>query len=219
MISQRFGDRERFPFGHLDALGMSKYLSGILRPAGADSVLQKLSSLVRHCLEGTAQARKRVAESRDTIARRDFHLLEDRWNALARSEDERLERFLVNRPGAPQMLRQSTEAAAHRDKQDLSARMAGDTFVTAEEYLESERLRHTACLICDVHLPGMSGPDLQARLLADGHQIPIVFVTGHFSETTRARVLTAGAVGYFAKPFDPRALIGCLEKAIASIPS
>jgi FixJ family two-component response regulator len=101
----------------------------------------------------------------------------------------------------------------------LSLGYASDTFVTAEEYLESERLRDTACLICDVHLPGMSGPDLQARLLADGHQIPIVFVTGHFSETTRARVLTAGAIGYFAKPFDPRALIGCLEKALASIPS
>jgi len=96
---------------------------------------------------------------------------------------------------------------------------ASGAFVTAEEYLESELLGETACLICDVQLPGMSGPDLQARLIADGHRIPIVFVTGHFNETTRARVLTAGAVGYLAKPFDPRALIGCLEKALAGIPS
>jgi CheY-like chemotaxis protein len=212
-------------------------------------VLQKLSSRIRLCLEKAAQAGKRAAQSRDRIARRDFHFIEDRWNTLARSEDftERLERFLANRRAAPQMLRQSTEAAAHRDKRDRSARMPGkqlisiveddtrvgeslkrfilslgyasDAFVTAEEYLESGRLRDTACLICDVHLPGMSGPDLQARLIADGHQIPIVFVTGCFSETIRARVLRAGAVGYFAKPLDPRGLIGCLEKAIASIPS
>jgi FixJ family two-component response regulator len=101
----------------------------------------------------------------------------------------------------------------------LSLGYASDAFATAEEYLESELLRATACLICDVHLPGMSGPDLQARLLADGHRTPIVFVTGGFSETTRVRVLAAGAVGYFVKPFDPRALIGCLEKALASIPS
>ena len=82
-----------------------------------------------------------------------------------------------------------------------------------------ELLGDTACLVCDVQLPGMSGPDLQARLIADGRRTPIVFVTGCFSETTRARVLTAGAVGYFAKPFDPRTLIGCLEGALASIPS
>jgi FixJ family two-component response regulator len=94
----------------------------------------------------------------------------------------------------------------------LSLGYASGTFVTAEEYLRSDLLRETACLICDVHLPGMSGPDLQARLIADGHRIPIVFVTGCFSETTQAGVLTAGAVGYFAKPLDPTGLIGCLEK-------
>jgi FixJ family two-component response regulator len=101
----------------------------------------------------------------------------------------------------------------------LLLRHAGGTFVTAEEYLESELLRNTACLICDVQLPGMSGPDLQARLIADGHRIPIVFVTAWFSETTRVRVLTAGAVGYFVKPFAPGAFIGCLEKGLAGIPS
>jgi FixJ family two-component response regulator len=101
----------------------------------------------------------------------------------------------------------------------LSLGYASGTFVTAEEYLESELHRNTACLICDVQLPGMSGPDLQARLIADGHRNPIVFVTGCFSETTRVRVLAAGAVGYFVKPFDPGAFIGCLEKALGGIPS
>jgi FixJ family two-component response regulator len=90
----------------------------------------------------------------------------------------------------------------------LSLGYASGTFVTAEEYLRSDLLRETACLICDLQLPGMSGPNLQARLIADGYRSPIVFVTGCFSETTRARMLTAGAVGYFGKPFDPTALIG-----------
>jgi hypothetical protein len=85
-------------------------------------VLQKLSSRIRFCLEKAAEASKRAAQSRDRIARRDSHFIEDRWNTLARSEDERLERFLANRPGAPQMLRQSTEAAAHRHKQAENAR-------------------------------------------------------------------------------------------------
>jgi CheY-like chemotaxis protein len=212
-------------------------------------VLQKLSSVIRHCLEGAAQAGKQAAESGDTIERRDFHLLEDSWSTLARSQDfaDRLERLPANGQGTGQMLRESTETAAHRNERGQSATIAGKqlisiveddtgvgeslkrfilslgyasrTFVTAEEYLGSELLRDTACLICDVHLPGMSGPDLQAQLIADGHRTPIVFVTGCFSETIRARVLTAGAVGYFAKPFDPRALIVCLEKALASIPS
>jgi CheY-like chemotaxis protein len=212
-------------------------------------VLQKLSSVMRHCLEGAAQAGKQAAESGDTIDRGDFHLLEDSWNTLARSQDfaDRLERLPANGQGTGQMLRESTEAAAHRDERGQSATIAGKqlisiveddtgvgeslkrfilslgyasrTFVTAEEYLESELLRDTACLICDVHLPGMSGPDLRAQLIAHGHRTPIVFVTGCFSETIRARVLAAGAVGYFAKPFDPRALIVCLEKALARIPS
>jgi FixJ family two-component response regulator len=96
---------------------------------------------------------------------------------------------------------------------------ASSTFAAAEEYLGSGLLHSTACLISDVHLPGMSGPDLQARLIADGHRIPIVFVTGFATQSIRTRVLTAGAVGYLAKPLDPGILIKCVEKALAGIPS
>lgn len=100
----------------------------------------------------------------------------------------------------------------------LSLGYASRTFAAAEEYLASEILHSTACLISDVQLPGMSGLDLQARLIADGHRIPMVFVTGFVSETIRARVLTDGAVGYFGKPLDPDALIECLERALANVP-
>jgi FixJ family two-component response regulator len=90
------------------------------------------------------------------------------------------------------------------------------TFVSAEEYLGSESKRHTACLILDVHLPGMSGPDLQAHLMADGGRTPIVFVTALFDERVRNRVLGAGALGYLTKPCDESALISCLVKAVGS---
>jgi FixJ family two-component response regulator len=80
----------------------------------------------------------------------------------------------------------------------LSLGYASSAFATAEAYLESGLLHDTICLICDVGLPGMSGPDLQARLIADGYRIPVVFVTGAVSE--KSRVLMAGAVAYLAKP-------------------
>lgn len=85
----------------------------------------------------------------------------------------------------------------------LSLGYAANTFATAEEYLKSGLLHDTACLICDVGLPGMSGPDLQVRLIAEGYRIPVVFVTGAVSNNLRARVLAAGAVGCLAKPLAP----------------
>ena len=64
--------------------------------------------------------------------------------------------------------------------------------------------------------PGLNGPDLQDRLLADGYRIPIVFVTGTFDEAIRTRVLRAGALGYFSKPCSENALIDCLNGALGS---
>jgi FixJ family two-component response regulator len=90
------------------------------------------------------------------------------------------------------------------------------TFMSAEEYLGSDSKLHTACLILDVHLPGMSGPDLQSYLMADGGKIPIVFVTALFDERVKNRVIGAGALGYLIKPCDESALISCLVKAIGS---
>jgi CheY-like chemotaxis protein len=87
-------------------------------------------------------------------------------------------------------------------------------FATAEDYLFSDLMRDTACLISDVHLPGLSGPDLQVRLIADGHRIPIIFMTALFDETVAARVLQAGAIDCVPKPCNVRALLGCIEKAI-----
>jgi len=92
----------------------------------------------------------------------------------------------------------------------------GARFATTEEYLASNIVDKTACLILDVHLPGMNGPDLQDRLLADGYRIPIVFVTGAFDEAIRTRVLRAGALCYLSKPCSENALIDCLKGALDS---
>jgi FixJ family two-component response regulator len=91
---------------------------------------------------------------------------------------------------------------------------AAETFTSAEEYLQSDRAADTACLISDIQMPGMNGADLQDRLIADGHQTPIIFVTAFLDEDIRARVLKAGACGFLTKPFSDESLIACLDRAL-----
>jgi CheY-like chemotaxis protein len=87
-------------------------------------------------------------------------------------------------------------------------------FASAEEYLASDMSDSTACLILDVYMSGMSGPNLQAHLIASGRCPPTIFATGRFEEHTRRRVIEAGAVGYLRKPCDEKALLDCLAKII-----
>jgi FixJ family two-component response regulator len=91
---------------------------------------------------------------------------------------------------------------------------AAATFSSAEEYLRSERVGESSCLITDLQLPGMSGADLQDRLIADGYRIPIIFMTAYFEENACRRALDAGALGFLRKPFDDDSLIACLDKAL-----
>ncbi len=88
-----------------------------------------------------------------------------------------------------------------------------DVFASAEEYLQSGRVRETSCLIADLHMPGMNGADLQDRLTAEGYRVPIVFMTAYFEEKTRDRVMQAGALGFLRKPFDNASLVKHLEMA------
>jgi FixJ family two-component response regulator len=89
-------------------------------------------------------------------------------------------------------------------------------FASAEEYLQSDWLDGSSCLITDLHMPGMSGADLQDRLIADGRQIPMIFVTAYYEEKVRDRVLDAGAYGFLRKPFNDESLIECLDKALTA---
>ena len=88
------------------------------------------------------------------------------------------------------------------------------TFVSAEEFLGSARLNDTSCVIADVQMPGMSGVDLQARLLTEGYRVPFIFMTAFPEETIRARALKAGAICFLTKPFDRLTLIRCLDTAL-----
>src|SRR5262245_16908168 len=91
---------------------------------------------------------------------------------------------------------------------------AAATFASAEEFLNSDRLDETACLITDVQMPGLSGVDLQSRLAAEGRRMPVIFITAFPEERIRARAMAAGAFGFLSKPFQDESLIGCLEKAL-----
>lgn len=87
-------------------------------------------------------------------------------------------------------------------------------FSSAEEFLASDCVGQTQCLILDVALPGMSGPDLQRELNLRGQQIPIVFVTAQKDERVRSRVLEQGAVDCLFKPFSDTALLEALNAAL-----
>jgi FixJ family two-component response regulator len=97
-----------------------------------------------------------------------------------------------------------------------------ETFASAEEFLGSDRLAKTSCLILDVHMPGMNGLELQKRLVASGSVVPIIFITAFTDDRARAQAMNAGAVAYLAKPFSDDELLGCirsvLENAGADVP-
>jgi FixJ family two-component response regulator len=88
------------------------------------------------------------------------------------------------------------------------------TFDSADDFLKSEQVHDTSCLITDVQMPGLSGLDLQGHLIARGHCIPIIFITGYPNDSVRARAMKAGAVCFLNKPFDEDHFIGCIEKAL-----
>jgi FixJ family two-component response regulator len=89
-----------------------------------------------------------------------------------------------------------------------------EAFASAEEFLASDLLRETKCLIVDVAMPGMNGPDLQRELSRRRHAIPIVYVTAHRDETVRPRMLEQGAVECLFKPFSDAALLDAVMRAL-----
>jgi len=88
-------------------------------------------------------------------------------------------------------------------------------FASAEQFIKSDSVRCTACLITDLQMPGLSGFDLQRHLKNEGHQIPIIFVTAYPEERYRVRALAAGAICFLSKPFEEEALISCLRAVIS----
>jgi FixJ family two-component response regulator len=88
------------------------------------------------------------------------------------------------------------------------------TFGSAEEFLNSAQVDDTSFLITDLHMPGLSGLDLQDRLIARGHRIPIIFITGFPDDNARVRAMNAGALAFLTKPINQHYLIDHLETAL-----
>jgi len=88
------------------------------------------------------------------------------------------------------------------------------TFSSAQEFLGSEEVSQTMCLILDIAMPGMSGPELQRELEQRRIEIPIIFITAQRDEAVRSRVLEDGAVECLLKPFSDTALLHALNTAL-----
>ena len=112
------------------------------------------------------------------------------------------------------------DKAARESLQDLVRSLGYSiiSFSAAKEFLASALLHHTTCLISDVQMPGMSGLELQAKLIAMEFYIPAIFITGQPNEAVRVRALEAGAIGFLTKPIDQNDLLACLARAFIPTP-
>jgi FixJ family two-component response regulator len=90
---------------------------------------------------------------------------------------------------------------------------AAAAFSSAEEFLASDSIGQTECLILDISMPDISGPDLHSELTLQGRNIPVIYITGGGDPTTRARMLKRGAVECLRKPFSDEALLKALNVA------
>ena len=87
-------------------------------------------------------------------------------------------------------------------------------YPSAAEFLESPCLEKTACLIADIHMPGMTGIELYGRLVETGRPVPTILITAYPDDDVRARALNDGVVCYLTKPFRENDLVGCVRSAL-----
>ena len=88
------------------------------------------------------------------------------------------------------------------------------TFPSAADFLASPRIGETACLIADVHMPGMNGDELHRRLMDSGYAIPTILVTAYPDDVVQARALKDGVLCYLRKPLDEKHLLDCIRGAL-----
>ena len=87
-------------------------------------------------------------------------------------------------------------------------------FDTAEDFLASPHRNSVACLVSDIQLPGMSGLELQRRIVADGNALPIILITAFPRDHVRRQAEQQGAVAVLAKPFDGSHMVDCIHRAL-----
>jgi FixJ family two-component response regulator len=90
------------------------------------------------------------------------------------------------------------------------------SFASAEEFLLSGLQNQIACLISDIRMPGMTGLELQAKLIAEGSRVPIIFITAHGNSRMRTQALNSGAIEFLGKPFDDERLLGSVRAALGT---
>ena len=91
---------------------------------------------------------------------------------------------------------------------------ASEKFSSAEEFLAKDGISRSKCLILDVAMPGMRGPELQEELIRRQIKIPIVFITGHRDEALQARLIELGATACLIKPFSDGVILQALNSAL-----
>jgi FixJ family two-component response regulator len=92
-----------------------------------------------------------------------------------------------------------------------------ETFGSGVDFVKSLASRQPACVVLDLHMPRMSGFDVQEHLIRAGAAVPIIVITGHDTSQSRDRVVGAGASAYLRKPVDDQALLDAVHKAVPSI--
>ena len=97
-----------------------------------------------------------------------------------------------------------------------SAGLDVESFPSGFEFLESIPSRHPDCVVLDLHMPGLNGFEVQARLAESSAPVPVVIITGHDSTETRALALAAQPLAYLRKPVDDQALLDAIELALNS---
>jgi len=100
----------------------------------------------------------------------------------------------------------------------LSVGLEVETFSSGAAFLESLKTYSPDCVVLDLHMPDMSGFEVQARLAQSGNKLPIVTITGHDTPEAQQRVMDAGAVAYLRKPMNDKALLDAVLAAVASNP-
>jgi FixJ family two-component response regulator len=106
---------------------------------------------------------------------------------------------------------------AHRSSLENLIRSVGwraQGFSSVEAFLSSNRAHDTRCLVLDVRMPGMSGPELQRQMAVANSHIPIIFITAHEDDAQRSQALEAGAVAFLHKPFYEEELLNAIDAAL-----
>jgi len=122
-------------------------------------------------------------------------------------------------PGIPLISIIDDDDALRRSLENLirSVGLRAQGFSSAEAFLSSNQVHETRCLVLDVRMPGMSGPELQRQMAVANSHIPIIFITAHANDAQRTQALEAGAVAFLHKPFYEEELLNAIEAALKNL--